>query len=169
MILVFVNRLGRWIWVGNCLHKTAVATGVVSLVASLLWRDRPVIAAPACALSLFCTGLYTVSWNYDPCCQYQVCPSPLHAAVLPRNPNPFLSIGGEQRHRAGEATVDRRLLACDLGLLAQLQNQIFAPWRHLPFGCAVRLADLAILQVDNANLSSPIWKCNGMGHASTEA
>jgi len=63
---------GRWIWVGNCLHKTAVATGVVSLVASLLWRDRPIIAAPACALSLFCTGLYTVSWNYDPCCQYQV-------------------------------------------------------------------------------------------------
>ncbi|KAH8408474.1 hypothetical protein KR215_006007, partial [Drosophila sulfurigaster] len=63
---------GRWIWVGNCLHKTAVATGVVSLISSLLWYDRPVIAAPACAMSLFCTGLYTVSWNYDPCCQYQV-------------------------------------------------------------------------------------------------
>ncbi|KAH8242442.1 hypothetical protein KR032_006526, partial [Drosophila birchii] len=66
------DETGRWIWVGNCLHKTAVATGVVSLVASLLWRDRPVIAAPACALSLFCSGLYTVSWNYDPCVQYQV-------------------------------------------------------------------------------------------------
>ncbi|KAI8040898.1 hypothetical protein M5D96_006841 [Drosophila gunungcola] len=66
------DETGRWIWVGNCLHKTAVATGVISLVASLLWRDRPIIAAPACALSLFCTGLYTVSWNYDPCCQYQV-------------------------------------------------------------------------------------------------
>lgn len=68
-----MSLLGRWIWVGNCLHKTAVATGVASLISSLLWYDRPVIAAPVCAMSLFCTGLYTVSWNYDPCCQYQVC------------------------------------------------------------------------------------------------
>ncbi|XP_030385609.1 transmembrane protein 11 homolog, mitochondrial isoform X4 [Scaptodrosophila lebanonensis] len=66
------DETGRWITVGNCLHKTAVASGVVSLISSLLWHDRPVIAAPVCAISLFCTGLYTVSWNYDPCCQYQV-------------------------------------------------------------------------------------------------
>ncbi|EDV96380.1 transmembrane protein 11 homolog, mitochondrial isoform X2 [Drosophila grimshawi] len=66
------DETGRWIWVGNCLHKTAAATGVVSMISSLLWYDRPVIAAPVCAMSLFCTGLYAVSWNYDPCCQYQV-------------------------------------------------------------------------------------------------
>lgn len=27
---------------------------------------------PLAATSLFCTGLYTVSWQFDPCCQYQV-------------------------------------------------------------------------------------------------
>ncbi|XP_037933715.1 transmembrane protein 11 homolog, mitochondrial isoform X2 [Teleopsis dalmanni] len=66
------DETGRWITVGNCLHKTAIASGLASLISSLIWRDRPVVAAPMCAVSLFCTGLYTVSWNYDPCCQYQV-------------------------------------------------------------------------------------------------
>ncbi|KAI9588571.1 transmembrane protein 11 homolog, mitochondrial isoform X2 [Glossina fuscipes] len=66
------DETGRWITVGNCLHKTAVVSGLASLVSSLLWHERPVIAGPMCAVSLFCTGLYTVSWNTDPCCQYQV-------------------------------------------------------------------------------------------------
>ncbi|XP_037826968.1 transmembrane protein 11 homolog, mitochondrial isoform X1 [Lucilia sericata] len=66
------DETGRWITVGNCLHKTAVVSGMASLLSSLLWHNRPVIAGPMCAVSLFCTGLYTVSWNYDPCCQYQV-------------------------------------------------------------------------------------------------
>ncbi|XP_053952951.1 transmembrane protein 11 homolog, mitochondrial isoform X1 [Anastrepha ludens] len=66
------DETGRWITVGNCLYKTAITSGVASLISSLIWRDRPFIAAPMCAVSLFCTGLYTVSWNYDPCCQYQV-------------------------------------------------------------------------------------------------
>uniref|UniRef100_A0A1L8EDB2 Putative transmembrane protein 11 log mitochondrial isoform x1 n=1 Tax=Haematobia irritans TaxID=7368 RepID=A0A1L8EDB2_HAEIR len=66
------DETGRWITVGNCLHKTAVVSGLASLLSSLLWRDKPVIAGPMCAVSLFCSGLYTVSWNYDPCCQYQV-------------------------------------------------------------------------------------------------
>ncbi|XP_067646264.1 transmembrane protein 11 homolog, mitochondrial isoform X1 [Eurosta solidaginis] len=66
------DETGRWITVGNCLHKTAVVSGLASFISSLIWRDRPIIAAPICAVSLFCTGLYTVSWNYDPCCQYQV-------------------------------------------------------------------------------------------------
>lgn len=66
------DETGRWISVGNCLHKTAVAAGLASLVSSILWRSKPVISGPMCAISLFCTGLYTASWNYDPCCQYQV-------------------------------------------------------------------------------------------------
>lgn len=76
-IIVEPARLGdetaRWITVGNCLHKTAVVSGLASIVTGSLWPDRLAIcAAPLCALSVFCTGLYTVSWNYDPCCQYQV-------------------------------------------------------------------------------------------------
>lgn len=76
-IIVEPARLGdetaRWITVGNCLHKTAVVSGLASIVTVTLWPDRlAIFAAPLCAISVFCTGLYTVSWNYDPCCQYQV-------------------------------------------------------------------------------------------------
>ncbi len=76
-IIVEPARLGdetaRWIRVGNCLHKTAVVSGLASIVTASLWPERfAICAAPLCAISVFCTGLYTVSWNYDPCCQYQV-------------------------------------------------------------------------------------------------
>ncbi|MPC57393.1 Transmembrane protein 11, mitochondrial [Portunus trituberculatus] len=27
---------------------------------------------PLGTLSLFCTGVYTASWQFDPCCKYQV-------------------------------------------------------------------------------------------------
>lgn len=66
------DETGRWIYVGNCLHKTAVISGIASVIYGLIWQDRPLFSAPMCAISVFCTGLYTVSWNYDPCCQYQV-------------------------------------------------------------------------------------------------
>lgn len=75
-ILIGPTRLGeetgRWITTGNCLHKTAVITGLAALSSSILWSARPILSGPFCAISLFCTGLYTVSWNFDPCCQYQV-------------------------------------------------------------------------------------------------
>lgn len=75
-IIIEPARLGdeteRWITVGNCLHKTAVLSGVVSMVCGSVWTDQLTVSASFCALSVFCTGLYTVSWNYDPCCQYQV-------------------------------------------------------------------------------------------------
>lgn len=70
------DETGRWITVGNCLHKTAVLSGISSLVCGLIWQDRPMFSAPLCAVSIFCTGLYTVSWNYDSCVQYQVLRNP---------------------------------------------------------------------------------------------
>lgn len=70
--LRLADETGRWITVGNCLHKTAVVSGLASIISSLIWQDKPVFSAPMCAVSLFCTGLYTVSWSNDPCCQYQV-------------------------------------------------------------------------------------------------
>lgn len=75
-IIIEPQRLGdetaRWIRVGNCLHKTAVVSGLASIVCGAIMPDRPVFCAPLCAISIFCTGLYTVSWNVDYCCQYQV-------------------------------------------------------------------------------------------------
>lgn len=75
-IIVEPERLGdetaRWILVGNGLHYVAVGSGLVSIVTGSICPDRFFISVAFCAISVFCTGLYTVSWNYDPCCQYQV-------------------------------------------------------------------------------------------------
>jgi len=75
-IIIEPQRLGdetaRWITVGNCLHKTAVISGIASIVCGSVWPNRPVFSSPLCAVSIFCAGLYTVSWNVDYCCQYQV-------------------------------------------------------------------------------------------------
>ncbi|KAL1140233.1 hypothetical protein AAG570_000165 [Ranatra chinensis] len=76
VIVVEPTRLGdetaRWIAVGNCLHKTAVVTGIGTIVSGLIWSDYPLAYAPLGLASLFCTGMYTVSWQFDPCVKYQV-------------------------------------------------------------------------------------------------
>lgn len=38
----------------------------------LLWGDRPYICGPLGFTAVITCGLYTVSWQFDPCCQYQV-------------------------------------------------------------------------------------------------
>lgn len=76
IIVIEPSRLGdetaRWIAVGNCLRKTAVFSSICSIGAGFIWPDRPCAYAPLTAVSLLCTGLYAVSWQLDPCCQYQV-------------------------------------------------------------------------------------------------
>ncbi|PSN41083.1 Transmembrane protein 11 [Blattella germanica] len=76
IIVVEPSRLGdetaRWIAVGNCLHKTAVLSGLGAIVTGFVWTERPYVCTPLGALSLLCTGLYTVAWQLDPCVQYQV-------------------------------------------------------------------------------------------------
>nr|CAD7413072.1 unnamed protein product [Timema cristinae] len=38
----------------------------------MIWTDRPYVCTPIGALSLLCAGLHTISWQFDPCVQYQV-------------------------------------------------------------------------------------------------
>lgn len=33
---------------------------------------RPFVYGPLCMVSFVCTGLYMISWQFDPCCKYQV-------------------------------------------------------------------------------------------------
>ncbi|KAI2666405.1 Transmembrane protein 11, mitochondrial [Labeo rohita] len=77
-IVIEPTRIGdetaRWVAVGNCLHKTAVLAGAACLLTPLA---LPVdysryVALPAGALSLACAALYGISWQFDPCCKYQV-------------------------------------------------------------------------------------------------
>ncbi|KAL9835562.1 transmembrane protein 11, mitochondrial isoform 1-T1 [Geothlypis trichas] len=77
-IVIEPTRIGdetaRWITVGNCLHKTAVLAGTTCLFTPLA---LPVdyshyISLPAGVLSVACCTLYGISWQFDPCCKYQV-------------------------------------------------------------------------------------------------
>lgn len=77
-IVIEPTRIGdetaRWIAVGNCLHKTAVLSGVACLLTplSLPPEYSRYVALPAGALSAACSTLYGISWQFDPCCKYQV-------------------------------------------------------------------------------------------------
>ncbi|KAF7242862.1 Transmembrane protein 11, mitochondrial [Varanus komodoensis] len=77
-IVIEPTRIGdetaRWITVGNCLHKTAVLAGTACLFTPLaLPADYShYISLPAGVLSVACCTLYGISWQFDPCCKYQV-------------------------------------------------------------------------------------------------
>ncbi|KAG2455426.1 TMM11 protein, partial [Polypterus senegalus] len=77
-IVIEPTRIGdetaRWITVGNCLHKTAVLSGTACLLSplSLSLEYSRYVALPAGALSVACAALYGISWQFDPCCKYQV-------------------------------------------------------------------------------------------------
>ncbi|KAF2358435.1 Transmembrane protein 11 [Trinorchestia longiramus] len=66
------DETARWIAFGNCLHKTSVLAGFGSLFGAWAAPDRLLAWAPLGTLSLACTAMYTASWQFDPCCQYQV-------------------------------------------------------------------------------------------------
>ncbi|KAK3890661.1 hypothetical protein Pcinc_005395 [Petrolisthes cinctipes] len=100
------DETARWIAVGNCLHKTAVLAGFGAISAGLIWHDTAFVCVPLGTLSLFCTGVYTASWQFDPCCKYQVeCDS----NRLSRLPLQSLSsaspvvLGSQQVYSGGEA------------------------------------------------------------------
>lgn len=68
------EETARWIQVGNCLHKTAVIAGLGCFVSP--WVLPKALKEPmslVCGgVSFFCAALYGVSWQFDPCCKYQV-------------------------------------------------------------------------------------------------
>ncbi|XP_045211361.2 transmembrane protein 11, mitochondrial-like [Mercenaria mercenaria] len=66
------DETARWIKVGNCLHKTSVVTGFVSGVVQYMDSSRNFVIISCGVLSVFCASIYAVSWQYDPCCKYQV-------------------------------------------------------------------------------------------------
>lgn len=78
MIIIEPTKIGdetaRWIQVGNCLHKTAVISGLGCLSCTLAVPRA--FRGPLCiilgSISIFSAAVYGVSWQFDPCCKYQV-------------------------------------------------------------------------------------------------
>lgn len=64
----------RWIKVGNFLHKSAVLSTIGTLVITPFIPPRFVLftMAPLGALGVCCACVYGISWQFDPCCKYQV-------------------------------------------------------------------------------------------------
>ena len=64
----------RWIRVGNFLHKSAVLSALGTLVITP-FIPRKVFFFSTLPLGVFgvcCAGIYGFSWQFDPCCKYQV-------------------------------------------------------------------------------------------------
>ena len=68
------DETSKWIQVGNCLHKLSVLSGLSCLLSPLVCPDRYqlYLTLPLSSVNLVCTTLYDLSWQYDPCCKYQV-------------------------------------------------------------------------------------------------
>lgn len=95
--------------VGNCLSKTAVVSGLGCVAAGKMsefcvgisyqrksvsgfaWPKNIALSASLGFVSLFCTSLYTISWNTDPCVQYQIERNPKKLPKFPNLLNDFTS------------------------------------------------------------------------------
>ena len=102
------EETSRWIRVGNCLHKTAVISGLSSIcLPYLLPEGSPppsiYFGVPTALLSVGCAALYGISWQFDPCCKYQVTVnsrelSELHVQNL-TNASPVVLVRKDDRYR----------------------------------------------------------------------
>ncbi|EDO42613.1 predicted protein [Nematostella vectensis] len=77
-IIIEPTKLGeetaRWIQVGNCLHKTSVLTGIGALLSPVVMPGSYKTPSSLAfgGVSVFCALMYGVSWQFDPCCKYQI-------------------------------------------------------------------------------------------------
>uniref|UniRef100_H2ZAL8 Transmembrane protein 11 n=1 Tax=Ciona savignyi TaxID=51511 RepID=H2ZAL8_CIOSA len=113
-IVIEPTKLGeetsRWIRVGNCLHKTSVLSGLTALILPRILPEMPlpsnvIIGAPAALLSVSCAALYGISWQFDPCCKYQVTVSSRELSQLNvqnlTNPSPVVLVRKDDTYRKG--------------------------------------------------------------------
>ncbi|CAG7837815.1 unnamed protein product [Allacma fusca] len=66
------EQTGRWITVGNFFHKTAVIFGLSSILWFSLCPRQTTVYTCLTGCSVLSASLYTISWQSDPCCKYQV-------------------------------------------------------------------------------------------------
>lgn len=121
------DETAKWIAVGNCLHKTAVLAGLGSLLSAGFWPNQCIVTCPLAFLSVACCGLYSVSWQFDPCCKYQVERDPKRLSRLPlhtlASSTPVVLIRVEDMRR--------KILHCTVASLAGL----LCAWKFYHYAC----------------------------------
>lgn len=110
-IVIEPTKLGeetsRWIRVGNCLHKTSVLSGLAALLLPQLLPDSiPVglyLSVPTAMMCTGCATLYGISWQFDPCCKYQVTTDSRELSRLNvrnlTNPSPVVLVRKDDKYR----------------------------------------------------------------------
>ena len=102
------EETSRWVRVGNCLHKTAVLSGLASIFLPQILPEGyipPSIYAgvPTAVLSISCAALYGISWQFDPCCKYQVTVNSRELSRLNvqnlTNPSPVVLVRKDDKYR----------------------------------------------------------------------
>jgi hypothetical protein len=130
------DETARWISVGNCLHKTSVLAGFGSLVAAFVWPDKKLISLPAAVLTVVCVGLYSISWQFDPCCKYQVESDSRQLAQLSLQPlnssSPVVLVRRDDTRRKILHT------AVAIACITQTGLRLYYPYISQLFGRAVR-------------------------------
>ena len=79
-ILIVIEPIGlgdrsiRWIRAGNFLHKSAVLASLGALVTGPFLPPRIALftSLPVGVFGVLCAFAYDLSWQFDPCCKYQV-------------------------------------------------------------------------------------------------
>lgn len=68
------DQISRWIQVGNFVHKSSVLCSLGCLLSPLILppSNRTMISMTLGGTSLLLTAVYDISWQFDPCCKYQV-------------------------------------------------------------------------------------------------
>ncbi len=68
------DRAIRWIRVGNFLHKSTVLSSLGVLVVGPYLSPKTTLwsVVPLGVFGVLCACVYDFSWQFDPCCKYQV-------------------------------------------------------------------------------------------------
>ena len=71
---VLGDQISRWIQVGNFIHKSSVICSLGCLVSPFILppNNRTIVSMALGGTSLLLTAVYDISWQFDPCCKYQV-------------------------------------------------------------------------------------------------
>lgn len=99
------DQVSRWIRVGNFLHKTSVVCGLGCLFSPLVLppNSRTNLSITMGSASLLLAAVYNMSWQYDPCCKYQVEYDSHNLAKVPleslTTPSPVVLVYKDDKYR----------------------------------------------------------------------
>ncbi|XP_028395250.1 transmembrane protein 11, mitochondrial-like [Dendronephthya gigantea] len=102
---VLGDQVSKWIRVGNFIHKSSVLCSLGCLVSPLILppTNRTIISMTLGGSSLVFAALYNISWQFDPCCKYQVEYDSHNLAKLPlerlTSPLPIILVYKDDKFR----------------------------------------------------------------------